>query len=80
MFRHCDQLNRTNTHMYQLHIYYMFITYMSKPAKINYVKAKSCLVFALQTIYTNKTKYLSLLQNLMGYVLQVMEMGYHIQS
>ena len=34
----------------------------------------------LQTIDTNKIKSLSLLQNLMGFLLKVMEMAYYIQN
>ena len=34
----------------------------------------------LKTIYTNMIKSLSLLQNLMGFLLKFTEMEYHIQS
>ena len=53
---------------------------------INYVSAKKvadflCLLFYdLITIYANTTKCLSLLQNLMCYLLQVTEMEYYIQN
>ena len=37
-------------------------------------------VFALQNIYTNKTKSLSLLQKLTGFLLKFTEVEYHIRS
>ena len=40
----------------------------------------SLLYHNLQIIYTNKTKSLSLLQNLMGFPLKLMETGYRIQN
>ena len=40
----------------------------------------SLLYHNLRTVYTNTIKSLSLLQNLMGFLLKVTEMGYHIQS
>ena len=52
------------------------------PAKIDHVSTKkdhrflTCLLYHnLKTIYTTTTKSLSLLQNLMGFLLQLTEMG-----
>ena len=51
------------------------------PAKIDHVSAKNrqflaCLLYHnLKTIYTTATKSSSLLQNLMGFLLQLTEMG-----
>ena len=61
-------------------------SFVSRPAKINHVSAKKLPIFPsllyhnLQTVYTNAIKSLSLLQNLMGYLLRFTVMGYHIQS
>ena len=54
--------------------------YVTGPAKINHVSAKNhrflaCLLYHnLITIYTTTIKSLSLLQNLMGFLLQLTEM------
>ena len=62
------------------------VVYVTGPAKINHVSAKNCRFFLsllyhnLQTVYTNTVKSLSLLQNLIGFILKFTEMGYHIQS
>ena len=63
---------------------YMYVT---GPATINHVSTKNCRFFCLcliitceLLIYTNEIKSLSLLQNLMGFLLKFTEMGYHIQS
>ena len=54
---------------------------MTMPAKIDHVSAKNhrflaCLLYHnLITIYTTATKSSSLLQNLMGFLLQLTEMG-----
>ena len=56
-------------------------TYVTGPAKIDHVSAKNwqflaCLLYHnLVTIYTTTTKSSSLLQNLMGFLLQLTEMG-----
>ena len=60
--------------------------YICGPMKINHVSTKKLLTFSslhyhnLWTICTNKIKFLPLLQNLMGFLLNFTEMGYHIQS
>ena len=59
--------------------------YVTGPVIINHVSAKianflSLLYYNLATINTNKIKSLALLQNLMGFLLKVTEMEYHIQS
>ena len=48
--------------------------------KKNHQFFPSLLYHNLRTVYTNAIKSLSLLQNLMGYLLKFTEMGYHIQS
>ena len=56
-------------------------TYVTGPVKIDHLSAKNyrflvCLLYHnLVTIYTTATKSSSLLQNLMGFLLQLMEMG-----
>ena len=61
-------------------------TYVTGPAKINHVSTKKSPIFSsllyhnLQIIYSNKIKSLSLLQNLLGFLLKFRELGYHIQS
>ena len=61
-------------------------TYVTGPAKINHVSAKKSPIFPyllyhnLRTVCTNTIKSLSLLQNLMGFLLKFTEMGYHVQS
>ena len=56
------------------------------PAKTNHVSAKKSPIFLyllyhnLQTIYTNAPKSLSLLQNLMGFLLKFTEIDYQIQK
>ena len=55
--------------------------YVTGPAKIDHVSAKNrrflaCLLYhTLITICTTATKSSSLLQNLMGFLLQLLEMG-----
>ena len=55
--------------------------YVTGPAKINHVSTKDCqllvclLYHKLITINTTTTKSSSLLQNLMGFLLQLTEMG-----
>ena len=57
---------------------------MPGPAKIDHLRAKNrrflaCLLYHnLITIDTTETKSSSLLQNLMGYLMHVTEMGYGI--
>ena len=57
---------------------------MTRPAKINHLSAKTSPIFAfllyhnLITVYSTTTKPSSLLQNLMGFLLQFTEMGYFI--
>ena len=57
------------------------LTNVTGPAKIDHVSAKNCQFLAcllyhnLITIYTTATKSSSLLQNLMGFLLQLTEMG-----
>ena len=59
-------------------------TYVTEPAKIDHVSTKNlqflaCLLYHnLITIYTTTTKSSSLLQNSMGVLLQLTEMGWHI--
>ena len=54
--------------------------YVTRPAKIDHVSAKNrrflacSLYHNLITIYTTATKSSSLLQNLMGFLLQLLEM------
>ena len=68
---------QTYTHSY-LHTY--IHTYVTRPAKIDHVSAKNrrflaCLLnHNLITIYTTAIKSSSLLQNLMGFLLQLTEM------
>ena len=53
--------------------------YVTGPVKINHVSTKTCrfFVFALLiTICTNKIKSLTLMQNLMGFLLNFREMRY----
>ena len=58
----------------------MILQYVTGPAKIDHVSAKNrrvlaCLLYHnLLTIYTTATKCSSLLQNLMGFLLQLTEM------
>ena len=55
--------------------------YVSGPAIIDHVSAKeSPFFFNLLTNLYNITKFLPLLQNLMGFLLQVTGMGYYILS
>ena len=57
------------------------LSYVTGPAKIDHVSAKNrqflaCLLYHnLITIYTTATKSSSLLQNLMGFLLHLTEMG-----
>ena len=57
------------------------IRHMYVTVKIDHVSAKNCQFLAcflyhnLITIYTTTTKSSSLLQNLMGFLLQIMEIG-----
>ena len=57
-------------------------TYVTRPAKINHVSAKKSPIFSfllyhnLRTIYSNKTKSVSLMQNLMGFLPKFTELGY----
>ena len=59
-----------------------YILYVTKPARIIHVSAKiadflSLLYYNLITIYTNQIKCLLLVQNLIGFLLQLTETGYH---
>ena len=63
--------------------------FVTGPAKINNVSTKnhkksliflSLLYHNLRIIYTNRAKSLSLLQNLMGFLLKLTETGYRIQN
>ena len=59
--------------------------YVTKPAKIDQVSTKNrrflvCLLYHNLTIYTTTTKSSSLLQNLMGFLLLLTEMGWCIQN
>ena len=56
-------------------------TYVTRPAKIDHLSAKSCQFLAcllyhnLITIYTTATQSSLLLQNLMGFLLKLVEKG-----
>ena len=58
--------------------------YVTRPAKINHLSTKNCrfylflLYHTFITIYTTTTKSPSPLQNLMGFLLQFMELGYYV--
>ena len=57
----------------------VILSYVTGPAKINHMSAKNCqflacLLYHNLTIYTTTTNSSSLLQNLMGFLLKLMEM------
>ena len=64
----------------------MIMALVTRPAKINHVSTEnrrffpSLLYHNLQTLCTNKIQSLSLLQNLMGFLLKVTEMACHIPN
>ena len=60
---------------------------MTGPAKINHLCTKIADFFHtyllshnLQNIRTNRIEFLTLLQNLRGFLMKFTEMGYHIQN
>ena len=72
---------QTNWQSFGPYFYHCNYKYMTRPAKIDYLSAKNhwflvCLLYHnLITIYTTAIKSLSLMQNLMGFLLQLTEMG-----